>query len=126
MVVTILDVRALLNDITVEELVDLTIQQNIEDSQTILNLKIPSPVSAELFDIAVKYLAGYKSFVVSNTFKSAKFGPLSVQRDVQGIANALKVQLEEAVADASPSDFKLKVAYMFSDRNIATPTKSII
>lgn len=126
MAVTIIDVRAALNDITLDELADLTVQQKIEDAEVILAAKITSPVSADLYEIAVRNYAAYLSFRVSNVFKQARFGPLSVQRDVQGILAALKAQSEEAIADASPSGLKLKVGYMFADRNLDVPTKAVL
>lgn len=126
MSVTILDVRAALNDITEDELASLTIQQKIEDSETILAVKITSPLSADLFDIAVRSYAAFLAFRVSNVFKNAKFGPLSVQRDVQAVLDALKAQVEEAIADASPSSFKLKVGFMFADREVEIPTKAVL
>ena len=126
MAVTILDVRAALNHITEDELVDVTIQQKIDDVEAILGAEISSPISSELFDIAVKYLAAYKAFSVSNVFKQAKFGPLSVQRNIQAILDSLKEQAEEAAEDASPSNMKLKVGYMFADRNLDVPTKAVL
>ena len=126
MSVTILDVRGALNSITEDELVDLKIQQSIDDAEVVLALKITSPVSAELFDIAVRDYAAYKAFSVSNVFKQAKFGPLSIQRDVQAIADALKSQAEEAIINASPTSFKLKVGYMFTDRGLDIPTKAVL
>jgi len=126
MAVTISDVRTALNDITKDELADLTIQQAIEDAEVILAAKITSPVSTGLFDIAVKYLAAYKAFIVSNVFRDAKFGPLSIKRDVQAIAGSLKAQAEEAAEDASPSSMKLKIGYMFADRSLEIPTKAVL
>ena len=126
MSVTILDVRNSLNNITTDELADVTIQQKIDDAEVILTAKITSPVSSELFDIAVKYLAAYKAFIVSNTFKSAKFGPLSIQRDVQSIVDELKEQAEEAIIDAKPTSLRLKVGFMFADRNLDVPTKAVL
>lgn len=126
MSVTIIEVRAALNDITLDELADLTVQQKIEDAEIILAAKITSPVSAELYEIAIRNYAAFLSFRVSNVFKNAKFGPLSVQRDIQTILNSLKVQSEEAIADASPSSFKLKIGYMFADRNLDIPTKAVL
>lgn len=126
MSVTILDVRGALNSITEDELTDLKIQQSIDDSQIILASKIVSPISTDLFDIAVRDYAAYKAFSVSNVFKSAKFGPLSVQRDIQGVVDILKAQSEEAIINASPSNLKLKVGYMFSDRAVEIPTKAVL
>lgn len=126
MSVTILDVRVALNDITEDELADGTIQQKIDDSETILASKITTPVSSELFDIAIKYLAAYKSYIVSGVFKDAKFGPLSIKRDVQKTADSLKSQAEESIINATPSRFKLKVGFMFTDRSLTIPTDSIL
>ena len=126
MSVTILDVRGALNNITEDELADLTAQQKIDDAEVILAAKITSPVSADLYEIAVRSYAAYSSFIVSNTFKQAKFGPLSIQRDIQKIADALKAQAEEAIINASPSKLKLKVSYMWTDRSLTVPTDSVL
>ena len=126
MSVIILDVRGTLNSITEDELTDLKIQQSIDDAEVVLTSKIVSPISADLFDIAVRDYAAYKAFSVSNVFKSAKFGPLSVQRDIQRIVDELKSQVEESIINATPSRFKLKAGYMFSDRGLDIPTKAVL
>jgi len=135
MSVIIDDVRIALNNITSDELTDDTITQKIETADSILTALIPSPVSATLFEIAVRDYAAYLSFAISNVFSSARFGPLSVKKEIDDILAALKDQANKAIKAASGGAvdidgaikaFRLEKGYLFVDRNAEIPTRSVI
>jgi len=133
MTVTVSNVRIALNDITTDELADSTIVQKIETCNAILTVRIPSPVSTELFEIAVRDFAAYLSFSISNVFTQAKFGPLTVRRDIEDILAALKKQANDAIKEASGGDVDLdgtirkfthKLGYFFADRDVEIPDRA--
>ena len=135
MSVTIDDVRIALNNITSDELTDDTISQKIDTTTAILNSVIPAPVSAELLDIAIRDYAAYLSFVISNVYHEARFGPLTVKKRIDEILAALKEQANKAIKTASGGDvdidgvthaFKLETGYLFVDRDVEIPTRSVL
>lgn len=122
MTITVTDVREALNLISEDELADVTIVQKINDAKAILGAQIKQPVSVQLFEIAIRNYAAYFSFIVSNVFKSAKFGPLSVQRDVQQQAELLRLQAEQSIKNLKITTMKIEKSYLFTHRDIAVPT----
>jgi len=79
MVVTVDDVRTLLNDISVEELSNDTIRANIDDAEAWVDDAGGDYEDGDWGERATKYRAAYLSYIVSNTFLSASAGPISVR-----------------------------------------------
>lgn len=114
--VTVTDVRVALNNISIIEVADETIQQKIDD--------IADWLTEHGYDIDIrasrKYIrswAALRSFAISRTYSSMKQGDLQVKREWEIVLNELKNDLSESWSDLVGAGlFQSVSSAMFDDR----------
>lgn len=110
MAVTVNDVRVALNNISVSELADETIQQKIQDAE---ELATSMSVTSEKF---VRDWAAFKSFLVSKTYTSVKIADIAVRQDLEFKAENLREIADQTLEEATGISNINVSTPMFDDR----------
>jgi len=97
MAVTVSDVRIALNNISEDDLSDATIAQKIDDAQKYLKQMSLTTTSGPIYDRAVRDLAAFWSFVVSELYQNIKIGPISAKRSIELVVKQLEQRAKESL-----------------------------
>ena len=121
MTVTIQDVRDALNNITIDDLADATVQQKIADGILIITKAGGDPAMEE-FDLAVKAYAAWQGYLVANIYESVKIGDLSAKLRYIERVNKLKEIFDDAFEMIGTGGELLVESTTMIDASLYTPS----
>jgi len=104
MTVTVSDVRIALNNISSDDLADVTIAQKIDDANRYLEEMSLTTASGPVYDKAVRDLAASWAYVVSELYQNIKIGPISAKRSIELVVKQLEKRANESLTTLAGTD----------------------